>query len=185
MKPPRPKLTKAIPWPILTPPLLGTLLLCLIAAATLAAEVQKRVYECRQGGRVIFSDQPCGTQERQINLEYEAPSPAQEAEASAAVQAEEAAADQAAEANLLDTEILNGDKELARLETERDARVAALKAQRDAGSEGFDQNAWLSEMNAKIESTYQDYTNEIINARTRLDALRARRAALEGPPGSL
>jgi chromosome condensin MukBEF MukE localization factor len=52
------------------------------------------------------------------------------------------------------------------------------------GSESRDLNAWLSEMNAKIESTYQRYTNEIIDVQARMDALRARRAALASPPAS-
>ena len=61
--------------------------------------------------------------------------------------------------------------------------MAELKAQRDAGSENLDENTWLAQMNAKIESTYQDYTDQILTARTQLDALRARRAALGGPAG--
>ncbi|MGE5155840.1 MAG: DUF4124 domain-containing protein [Bdellovibrio bacteriovorus] len=178
----RTSVTKTIPWPLSAPPLLGAFL-SLVAAPTLAAEVQQRVYECKEGGQVIFSDQPCGTQERQINLQYDQPSAAQATEAGAAARAAEAAADQAAETNLLDTEILNAEKALSQLETERDAAVAALRAQRDAGTEGLDQDAWVAQMNAKMESTYQDYTNEIINAHSRLNDLRARRAALDRPPG--
>ncbi len=158
-------------------------LFCVVWNPALAREAEQRVYECNQGGQVIFSDQPCGGQERQLTLEYDQPSQAQIQESEAAAQSAEAAAGTAAEANLLDIEILNAEKVVSRLETERDAQVAELKAQRDAGSENLDENAWLAQMNARIESTYQDYTNQILAGRTQLDTLRARRAALGGPAG--
>lgn len=159
-------------------------LFCLAWNLALAREAEQRVYECNQGGLVIFSDQPCGDQERQLTLEYDQPSEAQIQDAEAAAQSAEAAAGTAAEANLLDIEILSAEKGLSRLETERDAQVAGLKAQRDAGSENLDENTWLAQMNAKIESTYQAYTDQILTARNQLDALLARRAALDGPTGA-
>jgi hypothetical protein len=158
-------------------------LVCVGWNLALAREAEQRVYECNQGGQVIFSDQPCDGQERQLTLEYDQPSQSQTQESEAAAQSAEAAAGTAAEANLLDIEILNAEKGLSRLEAERDAQVAGLKAQRDAGSENLDENTWLAQMNAKIESTYQDYTDQILTERTQLDALRARRAALGGPVG--
>jgi hypothetical protein len=183
VKPFSPSTPQPSPWPPLTPALLIGFL-CLITSATRAAEGQQRVYECRQGGQVIYSELPCGTEQQRLDVQYDEPSASREADIGAATRAEEQTADQTAQAKVLDDEILQGEKKLSRLATERDARVAALKAQRDVGSESRDLNAWLSEMNAKIESTYQRYTNEIIDVQARLDALRARRAALASPPAS-
>jgi len=183
VKPFSPSTPQPSPWPPLTPALLIGFL-CLITSATRAAEGQQRVYECRQGGHVIYSELPCGTEQQRLDVQYDEPSASREADIRAAARAEEQTADQTAQAKVLDDEILQGEKKLSRLATERDARVAALKAQRDVGSESRDLNAWLSDMNAKIESTYQRYTNEIIDVQARLDALRARRAALASPPAS-
>jgi hypothetical protein len=181
MKLSRPTASKPTPWLSATA---LTSLLCLNGSAALGEEVQQRVYECRQGGQVIFSDQPCGAGERQLNLEFNQPSRAQESEAAATAQEEESIANQAGQANLLDTEILGAQQKVSRLQTERDATVAELRAQRDAGSENLDQAAWVAEMNAKIEATYQDYTNEIIDARSHLNMLRAQRATLSNPSDS-
>lgn len=183
MKPSRPTSSMPVSWPPRSAAALISLL-CLYGATVLGEEVQRRVYECRQGDQVIFSDQPCGAGERQMSLEYDQPSTAEESEATAAAQDAEAVADREAEANLLDNEILKAEQDLSRLKTERAASVAELRAQRDAGSENLDQDAWVAEMNAKIESTYQDYTNEIIDAGSQLNALRAKRATLANPSGA-
>ncbi len=158
--------------------------LSLAACVAGAEEVDDQVYECNQGGKITFSDQPCAGEERKVDIRYNEPNQAQTLEAQSADQAAEAGA--IAEADLLDTQILNTQKEISRLQTERSARLAEMKQQRDIGSEERDQAAWIASQNAQIESVYQDYTARIVTATARLDDLQARRAALSGPlaPGA-
>jgi hypothetical protein len=162
-------------------------LLCLAVASARAEAAEAQVYECNQGGTVTFSETPCAGQERKVDIEYDRLSPTQSQDAQAAEQSAEDRAGAVAQADLLDTEILNVQQEIGRLQTERDARLAAMKQQRDIGGESLDQAAWLAQQNAQIASVYQDYSDRIVTATAKLSDLQAQRAALGGPapgPGS-
>ncbi len=152
-------------------------LLALSAASPSADEARVVLYECNKNGVVTFSDQPCGTREERVEVEYDRTDSAREG---AAARNEEAQVDRVAEAELLNTEILNAQRQLSDLENERDMRIAELDQQDFAGSEGLDQNAWQNSMDEKIREVATRYQNRIDVARARLAELEGRRAAL--PP---
>lgn len=156
-------------------------LLAICAAPSPAGEGEVKLYECNDKGIVTFSDQPCGARQQSIELEYERPDPAKAQGAAAAARANEAKAGQIAEAELLDTEILNTQERISRLETERDGRIAGLRQQRFAGTEALDQNAWQVEMNNQIGAVAAEYQTAIDTEQTRLADLQAKRAALPSP----
>jgi hypothetical protein len=158
--------------------------LCLVAGQAPAGEDQTQVYECNQGGTVVFSQEPCAGTERKVDIQYDQPSQAQTQGAEAAMGAEENQAGAVAQADLLDTQIQNLQQQISQLQIERDARLAEMKQQRNQGTEDLDQAAWLAQQNAQIESVYQDYNSRIVTATAQLNDLQARRAALGGPgPG--
>ena len=166
------------------PLLVPAALLCITANIGRAEEADAKMYECNQGGKITFSDQPCAGQARKIDIQYEQPGQTQAQDAQTAVRQQEGEAGAVAEADLLDTEILNAEKEVVRLQTERDARVAETRQQMQEGTESLDKDAWLAQQDAQIESVYEDYNARIVNANARLSDLQARRAALGGPvPG--
>jgi hypothetical protein len=168
------------------PLLVPAALLCLIPNFGCAEEADAKMYECNQGGVVTFSDQPCAGQERKIDIQYEQPGQTQVQEAQAAAQQRDDQAGAVAEADLLNTEILNIQQEISRLQTERFARMAEMKKQIQGGTESLDKDAWLAQQRAQMESVYQDYTARIIDANSHLNDLQARLAALGGPvPGSV
>lgn len=158
-----------------------TLLIALLwlAATTVAEAAVDQMYECDQDGTVTFSDQPCTGPERIRDVEYDQPSgSSQTRNAEAAVQDEEAESGAVAQADVLNTEILKTEQQISRLEIERTTRLAEMREQRRLGSEDRNRAAWLQQMDQKMESTYQDYSAQIITATERLNELKARRAAL-------
>jgi hypothetical protein len=165
--------------PVLALTTLATL--SLAPCAVPAEEKSDRVYECKQGDNTVFSGQPCGPQDRQVTVDYDQPSAAQTQQAVRKDRAEESAAAAAAEADILDNEILDAQDAISRLEAERDMKVAELRQQSFAGTEQLDVNAWQAQMDAKIESVVQGYADRIAAANDRLTALRARREALGVP----
>lgn len=158
---------------------LGALLALSIAAPISAKEAAVGMYECTQGGVVSFSDVPCGPDEQQIEVDYQQPSNPEGA--AAAARDAEAQADQIAEAEVLDTEILDVQRQINHLEVERDAKIAALRRERFAGSEALDQHAWRAGIDAKIEAVAQDYQTRLATHGARLAALQAQRAAFPLP----
>ena len=154
--------------------------LSLAVGGVAAGEADARMYECRQGGQLTFSDQPCAGQERTIDVPYEEPSASGAAAARQAVRAEENAVDAVAQAAVLDAQILDKQQEIARLQTERDAQVAQLQQQVFQGTENLDQNAWQAQMTQRIASVEESYNARIVAANAQLDALQSQRAALGG-----
>ena len=157
-----------------------TLLIALLwLSASAAAEAAvDQMYECDQDGTVTFSDQPCTGSERIRDVEYDQPGGNQTRNAEAALRDMEAESGAVAQASVLDTEILKTEQQISRLQIERTTRLAEMREQRRLGSEDRDRAAWLQQMDQKMESTYQDYSAQIITATERLNALKERRAAL-------
>jgi len=149
-----------------------------LAATTLAEAAVDQMYECDQDGTVTFSDQPCTGPERIRDVEYDQPSGSQTRNAEAALQDEEAESGAVAQADVLNTEILKTEQQISRLQIQRTTRLAEMREQRRLGSEDRDRAAWLKKMDQEMESTYQDYSAQIITATERLNELKARRAAL-------
>jgi hypothetical protein len=154
----------------------------ILAVGAAAEEASVQVYECHQGGRVTFSGTPCAGQEQTVDLQYELPSPAQatRAEQNAIQQGEQAW--NLAQANLLDNQILNAAQQISNLESQRDAQVAALRAQLNAGTQDPNPTAWQARLNQEIQSTIADYNDDILAQRQQLDQLKAQRAALGQAP---
>jgi len=156
-----------------------------LSASAVAEAAVDQMYECDQDGTVTFSDQPCTGPERIRDVEYDQPSGNQTRNAEAALQDEEAESGAVAQASVLDTEILKTEQQISRLQIERTTRLAEMREQRRLGSEDRDRAAWLQQMDQKMESTYQNYSAQIITATERLDALKERRAALGAGEQSL
>jgi hypothetical protein len=169
-------------------PLRGLFAVCLGSLAVtpgtapLAEEAAVRMYECNQGGEITFSDVPCAGTERRVELDYAQPDPAQAQAAAVAAQAAEDRAGTLAQAQLLDAEVLNLEQHISNLEHERDARIGALRDQLAQGTENPDTDAWQAAINQQIRSATDNYSDSILAARARLDALRAERQALGGRP---
>jgi hypothetical protein len=155
-------------------------LLALSVAPVPAEEAHTHLYECNQGSRVTYSDQPCGSAEKRVDVDYarpEAPQGAATAAAAAALQA-----DRVAEAQLLDTEILNAEQRIGHLQIERDGRIAELRQERYAGTEDLDQQAWQAKMDQRIGAVAAEYQDNIDTEQARLAELQAERAALPPQP---
>jgi hypothetical protein len=157
---------------------------CLGASLACAEDADVKMYECKQGGSITYSDRPCVGQERELDIRYQRPDQVQEQRAETEVQQQEETAGVVAEAALLDTEIQNLGQEIVRLQAERDDRLAEIRQQILRGTESRDQAAWMAQQNAQIESIREDYDGRILDANTRLNDLQARRAGLAAsPPG--
>jgi hypothetical protein len=160
-------------------PCLGALLALSIAPVP-AEEAHTQLYKCNQDGRVTYSDQPCGSAEKRIDVDYarpEAPQGAATAAGDAEVQA-----DRVAQAQLLDTEILKAEQRISRLQIERDGRIAELRRERYAGTEDLDQQAWQAKMDQRIGAVAAEYQDTIDTEQARLAELQAKRAALPPQP---
>ncbi|WP_295393504.1 hypothetical protein [uncultured Thiodictyon sp.] len=158
-----------------------------------AGEGEVAVYECHQGGKVIFSGAPCTdpggdpvldpwpARQRRLEVEYSRPDAVQAQQAQQSAAAMEYQAGTVAEADLLDTEILNLETRIANLETERDVQVSALNGQLAQGA-GPNETAasWAAGLNQQIISVTNNFNDTILGERTRLGELQARRASL-GP----
>jgi hypothetical protein len=167
-----------------SPLIVSAALWCLAAGPARAEQAGVKMYECKEGGSVTYSDRPCVGQERELDIRYQKPDQAQEQRIEAQAQQQEAGADVAAEAALLDTEIGNLGQEIVRLQAERDDRLAQIQQQILRGTQSRDQTAWMAQQNAQIESITEEYDGRILDANTRLNDLRARRAGLAAsPPG--
>jgi hypothetical protein len=158
-------------------------LLAATATPSLAAEGTLGVYECTRNGVTTFSDQPCGPAAKRIEVDYDKQNPAQAeaAAAAAGARARETQAGHAAEARLLDTEIINSKQRLSELPIRRAAEIALLRQEVRAGSESRDLAAWQAEMTAKVATVASRYQSLIDTEQARLDDLLAQRAALEAP----
>jgi hypothetical protein len=155
-------------------------LAALLAGQPAAEEAAVQVYECHQGGKVTFSEEPCVGTEQTVTIEYSRPDAAQVEDAAFAAQGAEAQAGAVAQAAVLDTEILNLEQQITNQQAERDARVAALRQQLAQGSDDPNPSAWQAAMNQQIDSTYQNYNDAILAERRRLDQLQAQRESLGG-----
>ncbi len=162
-----------------------------VAAATLgplvaAEEAAVQVYECHQGGQVTYSDAPCAGQEQTLEVEYNQLDPSQARQAAKSAAALVYQADSVAQANLLDAEILSLEQQIANQETERDARVAALRNQLAKGTEETNTTAWEAAINQQIASTYDGFSDNILAQRAQLGALKAQRESLgrQAPPSA-
>jgi hypothetical protein len=149
-------------------------LLVLGAAPLAAGEAAVGVYECTKDGVTTFSDQPCGVGEKHIEVDYQRATPG----AGAAAQDAEAQAGAVAEAQVLDTEIVNIQQRISRLQNEQQSRIAELRRQRYAGTEQLDQKAWQAGIDAQIQAAANEYQSAIDRESARLAELQAKRAAL-------
>lgn len=161
---------------------LATVLTTALSTTSMAEEAAVQVYECRQGDQVTFSDSPCVGQEETLDLQYERPSPAAVQAATQQALRQGAQAWNQAQADVLDAEILNAAQQISNLETERDARVAALQADLDHGSENPDPDAWQQHLKREMLNTTKGYNDNILARRQQLDRLKAQRAALGPAP---
>lgn len=153
-----------------------------LGPGAVAEEASMQVYECRQGDTVTYSGTPCGTQEQTMDLEYERPSPAAaRAATQTAIRQGEQAWNQA-QATVLDNQILSAAQQVSDLETQREARVAALRNQLNQGTENPNPEAWQAGVQQQIQSTVQNYNDQILAVRQRLDQLKSQRAALGPAP---
>lgn len=147
-----------------------------------AEEASMQVYECRQGDTVTYSGAPCGAQEQTMDLQYERPSAAAaQAATQTAIRQGEKAWNQA-QAVVLDNQILSTAQQASDLETQRDARVAALRNELNRGTENPNPDAWQAGLRQQIASTVQNYNNQILALRQQLDQLKSQRAALGPAP---
>ena len=158
---------------------LGAVLALSIAAPLSAKEAAVGMYECTKGGVTSFSDVPCGPDEQHVEVDYQQPSNPEGA--AAAAHGAETQADQIGESEVLDTEILNVQQQISRLEVERDAKIAALRRERFAGSEALDEQTWRAGLDAQIEAVAQDYQTRLETHGARLADLQAQRATLPPP----
>ncbi|WP_295456978.1 hypothetical protein [uncultured Thiodictyon sp.] len=160
-----------------------------------AGEGEVQVYECHQGGKVIFSGTPCtdpggdpvlepgSARQRTLELDYSRPSAGQVQQAEKSAAALERQTGVVAEAALLDTEILSLETRIANLQTERDVRVSALNAQLAQGATPNDTPAsWAAGLNQQIIAVTNNFNDTILAERARLGELQARRAALGPAP---
>ena len=127
-----------------------------------AEEAAVQVYECHQGGKVTFSETPCAGAERSVEVDYSRPNPAQARQADEAAFVADDRAGVVAQAAVLDAEILNLEQHISNLQTEREARVSALRDQLAQGTERLDSAAWEKGMNQQIVSTYNDLSDTIL-----------------------
>jgi hypothetical protein len=143
-----------------------------------AADIQ--VYECTHKGIRTFSDGPCGSAARHVELEYPSAAPGGR---STVRSIERAAAPiaTAAERRLLDTEITNVEERITRLQNEEQLRIAELTQQRLQGTEHLDLEAFRLRMDARIHRVMNRYGTAIDRESTRLAELQARLAALPPP----
>jgi hypothetical protein len=152
----------------------------------MAGEGEMQVYECHQGGTVTFSGAPCAdplldlgpARQQTLELDYPRPDATQLRAAEQSAAALEQQAGRVAEADLLDTEILNLESRISNLETERDARVAALRDQLAQGTESTDTASWAAGLNQQIVSVTNNYNDTILAERARLNQLQGQRAFL-------
>jgi len=155
-------------------------LAALLAGQPAAEEAAIQVYECHQGGKVTFSDEPCVGTEQTLKIDYSRPDAAQGEDAAFAAQAAEAQAGAVAQAAVLDAGILNLEQQITNQQAERDAQIAALRQQLAEGTQDPDPSAWQAAMNQQILSTYEKYNDTILAERRRLDQLQAQRESLGG-----
>lgn len=143
-----------------------------------------RVYECKQGGTLSFSDAPCvgagAATERSIEVDYTQPDAAQASAATESDAVQEKQADQVADIALLNADILSQQQRIKNLEMERDARTAELRRQLAEGTQLLDKNAWESRIYQQIDNIQANYNDTIIGEQQHLGELNARRASLEG-----
>ncbi|ESQ17290.1 MAG TPA: hypothetical protein DDY14_00830 [Chromatiaceae bacterium] len=157
-----------------------------VCIATLATSIQAadvKVYECDQDGTLTFSQEPCGDQPQQLDIQYDQPDQEQTESAISAARNRQFEADNIAQSDVLDNEIQRTEQQINRLQSERQERLAEMSQQEFRGSEERDEEAWITQMNQKMESVDQDYKARIISETARLDRLRAQRAALPRPGG--
>ena len=157
-----------------------------------AAEGEVAVYECHQDGKVIFSGTPCTepggdpvldpwpARQRTLEVDYSRPDAVQAQQAQQSAAALEYQTGAVAQADLLDTEILNLETRIANLAIERDAQVAALRNQLAQGTESTDTASWAAGLNQQIASVTSNAADAILAEQARLGELQAQRAAL-GP----
>jgi hypothetical protein len=152
-------------------------ILTLATAPLIAGQAAVGVYECTKNGVTTFSDQPCGPQEKHIEVDYQRAGPG----AGAAAQAAEGQAGVVAQAQLLDTEILNSQQRISRLQDAQRVRIAELRQAGFQGNEQLDAAAFRAQTDAEIQATANRYQIEIDQEASRLANLQARRAALPPP----
>jgi len=170
-------MTHSIPKPVL--PFAATLsALLAVSAVVRAEEVKERVYECHRGGQVVFSSEPCGPDAETKTLDYAEPGRSATKEAIEAAQQEDTQASVTAQAELLDTEIVNAQNEVERLRVEQKERIYAWRQTMAEGTDQDDFNAWQAQMDAKLQAIETSYAQQIEDAEDKVDQLRSQRAAL-------
>ena len=161
---------------------LGVLAVITSGPSLAAENTAVRVYECKQGGNLSFSDEPCvgagAANERSIEVEYTQPDTTQSRAATESDTAQEEQADQVADIALLDGDILSQQQRIKNLEMERDARIAELRRQLAEGTELLDKKAWESRIYQQIDTIQANYNDTIIDEQQHLAELNARRASL-------
>ena len=130
-------------------------------AGTAAVAADQPMYRCQQGDEVIFSQEPCGADARAIDVQYDAPSPA---EADAAAQ-EAAAAETAAAAGVATVEhtqrIEGLEREIEDLKRERDAVVVDLAEERQQGTTDRADDTFRLQKRGEMREAIDDYNSRI------------------------
>jgi hypothetical protein len=150
---------------------LAPLALTLALACAAATAADQPMYRCQDGDAVTFSQEPCDADAREIDVHYDAPTPAAAAAADASLQAEEAGAGQAAATTARRQQIEATERSIEHLRTERDRAVTELGAQRQHGTEARADDTYRERKTGEMKTVIDQYDTRIEAAEAELRQL--------------
>lgn len=150
-------------------------------SAAIAGEGRVGAYQCEEDGVVTFSDQPCGSDDRAIEIDYDEPSAAEAKAAQARASEEETQGDLYARRITLQREIARSEGRISDLEKQRDAELARLQSSLNENEARVTNSIWNQGVATRMQAVTLKYEGDIANERARLDGLRQREAELGHP----
>jgi hypothetical protein len=146
-----------------------------------ADEGRVGAFQCEENGVVTFSDQPCGSNDRAIEIDYDVPSAAEAKSAEARASEEETQGDLYARRITLQREIARSEGRISDLEKQRDAELARLQGSLNENEARITSSIWNQGVATRMQAVTQRYDSDIASERLRLDGLRQRETELGHP----
>lgn len=150
-------------------------------ASVPADEGRVGAFECSENGVPTFSDQPCGPDERAVEIDYAEPSASEARSAQERAGEEEVQGDLYARRIALQREIARSEGRISDLQKQRDAELAGLRSSLNDNDARATSTIWNQGVSTRMQAVTQQYSTDIANERAQLELLRQRETELGRP----
>lgn len=146
--------------------------LATLATFSVSETALAEVYKCEVDGKIVFSQTRCGEDAQAISVNVAKPSVDQQQETAKRMADIQAAQSQAQQQRGHEFEVRDAEKQIRRLEIERDSELAAIERQRSFATNNIAGAVWEQSLATDKRTIIEKYNPQIEAAHRDLQRLR-------------